>query len=291
MGKKGFYHLFSDGFRTDVLFEDKRAFADGMNMVALTMLKSEVDGLVFTLMDNHSHFVLHGSLEECLKFRDQFIHKFGIWYSNRYSGKVLESMVFDIKEIDDERYLLNSIIYVLRNGIAAGFGFCAEDYPWSSGGLYFRMPEKLEEVTAGWKKVSDLSVRERRKMFHSHAEIPSDWKITPEGFLWPGNYINYKMVEKLFRTPKSFAFFMGQVKEEEINRSLGIVNSVAIPDMELRAKAIEHSFRKFRTSNLRRLSVPERLALAKDLRKAYQCSAKQIARIVHLDPKYIKEFL
>ena len=38
MEKRGFYHLFSDGFRTDVLFEDKQAFIAGMNIVALCFL-------------------------------------------------------------------------------------------------------------------------------------------------------------------------------------------------------------------------------------------------------------
>lgn len=168
MGKKRFYHLFSDGFRTDVLFQDSQAFADGMNIVALTALKAEVRPVVFSLMDNHTHFVLYCDSEECQSFRDIFMHKYAVW------------------------------------------------------------------------------------------------KIAPEGFLWPGNYIDYKIVEQLFKTPKSFTYFMGQGKEDEINRSLGIVHSVAMPDMELRAKA---------------------------LRKEYMCSAKQIARIVHLDPKYIKELL
>ena len=291
MGKKRFYHLFSDGFRTDVLFQDAQAFADGMNIVALTALKVELCPVVFSLMDNHTHFVLYCDYEECQSFRDIFMHKYAVWYSNRYSGKLLEPLDFEIKELDDERYLLNTIVYVLRNAIAAGFRFCTEDYPWSSGGLYFRAPGKLEEMTACWRKVSDLSVRERRRLIHSHVELPADWKIAPEGFVWPGNYIDYKIVEQLFKTPKSFTYFMGQGKEDEINRSLGIVHSVAMPDMELRAKAIEHCVRQFHSTNVRGLSVPQRLALAKTLRKEYMCSAKQIARIVHLDPKYIKELL
>ena len=141
MGKKGFYHLFSDGFRTDVLFEDKLAFIAGMNIVALCFFRCNVSILAFCLMDNHVHFILYGTKEDCLKFRDKFIHKYGIWHSNRHSGKIHETIDFDIKLMDDERYILNSIAYVLRNCIAAGYGYCASDYPWSSGGLYFRHPE------------------------------------------------------------------------------------------------------------------------------------------------------
>ena len=84
---------------------------------------------------------------------------------------------------------------------------------------------------------------------------------------------------------------MGQSKEEEINMSLGARELVALPDMELREKAVAHSRRMFRTSNLRELDADRRMRLAKTLRKEYRCSYKQIARIIHLDQKYLKELL
>lgn len=291
MEKPGFYHLFSDGFRSDYLFEDKQAFIAGMNIVALCILKCNVRILAFCLMDNHVHFILYGTLYECQRFRDRFIHKYAIWHSNRYSCKAFERLDFDIKLMEDERYILNSIAYALRNSIAAGYCWCPEDYQWSSGGLYFRLPEKMDEITFGWKHISDLTIREQRRQFQTQVIIPSEWKITPEGYIWPGNYVDYKMVEKLFRTPKSFTHFMGQSKEEEINRSLGINDKVALPDMELREKAVTLCLRMFRTTNLRRLDAQMRIRLAKELRKEYLCSPKQIARIIHLDPKYVKELV
>lgn len=291
MEKRGFYHLFSDGFRTDVLFEDKQAFIAGMNIVALCFLKCNIDILAFCLMDNHVHFILYGTFDECMSFRDRFMHKYAIWYSNRYSGKILEKMDFDIKLMEDEKYILNSIAYALRNGIAAGYCYCAEDYPWSSGGLYFRMPERITEMTSGWKQISEIKVRDIRRIFQTKADIPAEWKITPEGYIWPGNYIDFKMVEKLYRTPKSFTFFMGQSKEDEINRSLGISECIALPDMELRAKAVTHCLQRFNTTNLRKLNAQQRILLGKELRKTYRCSAKQIARIIHLDPQYVKELI
>ena len=291
MGKKGFYHLFSDGFRTDALFEDRQAFISGMNIVALCSLKCAVDILAFCLMDNHFHFILYGTLEECLIFRDRFIHKYGIWYSNRYSGKKLEEIDIDIKAMEDERYILTSIAYALRNGIAAGFCYCVEDYPWSSAGLYFRSPEKMNEIIAGCSKISDLSFRERCRRFSTQMDLPEDWKVTPAGFIWPGNYIDYRLVEKLFRTAKSFTFFMGQGKEEEINRSLGFEDSVRLPDIELREKAVLRCMRMFGTTNLRRLDAQKRIRLGKELRKECRCSIKQIGRIIHLDPIYLKELV
>ena len=51
MGRRGYYHLFSDGFRTDVLFEDIKAFVAAMNIVALCYLKCEARILAFVLID------------------------------------------------------------------------------------------------------------------------------------------------------------------------------------------------------------------------------------------------
>lgn len=288
--KRGYYHLFSDGFRTDFLFEDKQAFVAGMNIVALSFLRCDVDILAFVLMDNHVHFILCCTESECLRFKNSFIHKYGLWYTNRYFDRCTEKLYFDIKHIEDDRYLLNSIAYVLRNGIAAGYYYCAEDYLWSSAGLYFRMPERLRMMSSGWKSVQDMTTMECRRILQTRLLVPSVWKIVSEGFVWPGSYVNFRLVEELYKTPKSFAYFMGQSKEEDINKSLGINELIPLPDMELREKTLIHSRRLFHTTDLRRLDVPSRLLLAKELRKEYRCSLKQIARMIHLDPRYMKEW-
>lgn len=290
MTKRGYYHLFSDGFRTDVLFEDKQAFVAGMNIVALSVLSCDVAILSFILMDNHVHFILYGTESECLRFKDRFVHKYAIWYSRRYLSRRAEVLDFDIKFIEDEKYLLTSVAYVLRNGITAGYAYCAEDYPWSSGGLYFRLPERLQSENYGRRLVRDIPVRERRRILQTRLPVPDDWMIVRDGYVWPGSYVDFRQVEKIYRTPKSFAFFMGQSKEEEINRSLGVSDLISLPDIELREKALVCSMRLFRTTDLRRLDVQNRILLAKNLRKDYRCSLKQIARIIHLDPRYLKEW-
>ena len=273
------------------LFEDKPAFIAAMNIIAICFFRCKVSILAFCLMDNHVHFILYGTLDECLQFRDKFLHKYAIWHSKRYSGKKLESIEFDIKHMEDERYILTSIAYVLRNCIAAGFRYCAIDYLWSSASLYFRDAESLRNFTTGWQRLSEISVKERNRRLQTQMDLPSDWLITPDGYIWPGCYIDYKHVERLFKTPKSFTYFMGQGKEEEINKSLGMEASVQIPDMELREKATIHCLRMFKTTNMRRLDATRRIELAKILRKEYKCSIKQIARIVHLDSQYIKELV
>ena len=291
MGRRGYYHLFSDGFRTDVLFEDVKAFVAGMNIVALCYLKCEARILACVLMDNHVHFILYGEEQECILFRDKFIHRYGIWFSNAYPGRRCEMLDFDIKLIDGERYLLNSITYVLRNGIAAGYAYSADDYLWSSGGIYFRLPQRMEALVSSWKTISEIPSTECRRMFNTRDKFPADWRVTPEGFIWPGNYLDFRLVESLFKSSNAFTFFMGQLKEREINESLGINDRVSLPDLELREKAVNKSYKLYSETNLRNLDVRQRIAIGKELRREYRCSVKQIARIIHLDPKYLKELL
>lgn len=51
------------------------------------------------------------------------------------------------------------------------------------------------------------------------------------------------------------------------------------------------SHKLYGVTNLRNLDVRQRIALGKELRREYRSSVKQIARIIHLDPKYLKELL
>ena len=37
-----------------------------------------------------------------------------------------------------------------------------------------------------------------------------------DGIVYPGEYIPYKSVERIFKTAKSFSFFMNRTKEEDI---------------------------------------------------------------------------
>ena len=262
-----------------------------MNIVALCYLKCEARILAFVLMDNHVHFILYGEEQECILFRDKFIHRYRIWFSNAYPGRRCEMLDFDIKLIDGERYLLNSITYVLRNGIAAGYAYSADDYLWSSGGIYFRLPQRMEALVSSWKTISEIPSTEYRRMFNTRDKFPADWRDTPEGFIWPGNYLDYRLVESLFKSSNAFTFFMGQLKEREINESLGINDRVSLPDLELREKAVNKSYKLYSETNLRNLDVRQRIAIGKELRREYRCSVKQIARIIHLDPKYLKELL
>ena len=146
MEKSGFYHLFSDGFRTDVLFEDKQAFIAGMNIVALCFLKCNIDILAFCLMDNHVHFILYGTVIQCKDFINMYKRLTGRWILVRYGIKdYLRQLPVDILLIGDEERLLNTLAYLDRNPQWQVINICRESIRGVHRAISSRLIDMLEE--------------------------------------------------------------------------------------------------------------------------------------------------
>lgn len=276
------FHVYSDGMRTDSLFLDDKAFVAGMNAAAICSLKCKVKILCFCLMDNHVHFVLNGSRTEC----GDFIIRYKTWYA-KWRGGLQEEMRIGIKAIATFDYLLTAIAYVLRNPIAAGFPYRIDDYRWSSANLYFhKYPDELHGVTMG-----EIGTKRCRQLFSTRVAFPDDWTMDDSGMIWPGHYVQYETVNKLYRNVKRYMYYLSATQEASVSESLGMTDMIVLPDKELRKAAKGLSEDMFAKDNIVSLSVNERLILAKKLRQKFACSIKQIARMVHLEFQQLQEFL
>ena len=71
--KKGFYHLCTDGYQVSSIFKEDSDFIAGANRIAICKHIAGVSVFSFTLMDNHIHCVLYGSLEQCRCFIRKYI--------------------------------------------------------------------------------------------------------------------------------------------------------------------------------------------------------------------------
>ncbi|MBO5194900.1 MAG: hypothetical protein J6B62_08395 [Bacteroidales bacterium] len=275
------FHVYSDGMRTDSLFLDDKAFVAGMNAAAICSLKCKVKVLCFCLMDNHVHFILNGTRVEC----GNFIIRYKTWYA-KWRGGLQEDMLIGIKAIETQDYLLSAIAYVLRNPIAAGFPYVAGDYKWSTASLYFREFHKYMGLP-----ISEIGLMKRRELFSTRQEFPDDWTMDDSGMIWPGHYVQYETVNKLYRNVKRYMYYQSATQEASVSESLGMTEMIVLPDKELRKAAKGLSEEIFAKDNIVSLSVNERLILAKKLRQKFGCSIKQIARIVHLEFQQLQEFL
>lgn len=269
------------------MFLDEEDFIAGMNNIAFCSLETDAKILCFCLMDNHVHFILQGREQLCLDFIQRYKHLYTLRHVRKYPGVSSEPVHIGMKRIDTEEYFLTAIAYVLRNPIAAGYPYLPDSYRWSSAGLYMMEPERM---LAGLKcrNASTYKVHGLRELLKTHKRIPGNWLIIDDRLVWPGSYVDYIMVNKFFGHPKRYLYYLSSTQEASVADVMGITENIFIPEHDLKVKAVELAREMFRKESVTELDVSERLVLAKHLKKKYGSSYRQIARVVHLDYKYLQ---
>jgi hypothetical protein len=109
--------------------------------------------------------------------------------------------------------------------------------------------------------------------------------------IFPGEYVAYEIVEKIFKTHKSFNFFMCKSKEEDIESKGGALSRLSIPMQEMRQHRNELCLELFQTNTIRSLDTQQRLKLARTLRKRFNSSPKQICRLCGLVLDEVKAYI
>lgn len=285
----GFYHICSDGNSSAVLFRNESDFKAAMNRLAICTLHRPVEIYAFVLMGNHFHIVgRFASEDDGFAYAIEFKRLTGKYITDVYQEKAsLCRLPVKVLPIHDADYLRTVIAYVVKNPTKARMEMFY-DYPWGSGSLYFSSRCKVPDL--GTVKLADLGAKPRRQLCRSRRDLPDGW-LFKDGIILPQNYVAAAAVEQLYRTTKSYMYYLSMNKDEEIERDYGDWNALQLPDAELRIARMVLSREMFGTDNIRDLSAPDRLRLARRLQRKYLCSKKQIARIVMLPYEYLMKAL
>ena len=177
---KNCWHFYTDGSSVDRIFDDDKDFTNAMNRIFVVNIRFNVAILAFCLMDTHMHFVLYGEFKDCNKFMHEYIRLTSRDISVKHKEKKkLFRLPLSHQYIDNDYYLKTVITYVIKNAPVGGLGYNAWDYPWCSGGLYFR------ENSCGWtspawknslnlRSMSGMTYRERRSILRTKDDIKLD---------------------------------------------------------------------------------------------------------------------
>lgn len=276
------WHFFSNGDDVDLMFADDGEFMHGMNKIYVTSVKYGIVILAFALMSTHFHFVLYGPYEKCHSFVREYASRISQHISRKRGelGK-LRGIDINYQSIDNDTYLKNVICYTIKNALAAGLPYLPTNYPWSSGPLYFVTPGNWAsplwtETIKDCRPIDSYSSREIKNLLGTnryknyHARMMGD-------IVFPGDYVEYQIVEKIFRTHKAFNYFLS--KNNDINENEGKISRLSLPLSELRQRrdeVIQELFGNEMTSN--KLNTNQRIETAQVLRKRFFSSPKQIAK-------------
>ena len=288
------WHFSTDGNAVDAMFWDDDDFIAGMNRIYVVLQAFPVIILAFSLMDTHLHFILYGDFDACNRFMHEYVRRTS-WYisvTHREKNK-LDGVPVNYQPVDNDAYLKTVICYTVKNAPVGGIMFNALDYPWSSGPLYFRKPGAWSSPrwTEGLTSTEQLGSLQRRKVMRTRsAHVNANVQMF-DRLIFPGEYVAYEIVERLFKTCRSFNYFLCITKEEDVDARGGTLSHLSLPMQEMRQHKNERCREMFGTPSIKGLNTQQRLRLARDLHRQYNSSVKQIARLCGLVYDEVKELI
>lgn len=290
------WHFSTDGNAVDAMFYDDEDFIAGMNRIYVVVQGYYVVILAFSLMDTHLHFILYGTFEECNRFMHEYVRRTS-WYISVTHGEShkLDGVPINYQPVDTDSYLKTVICYTVKNAPVGGIMFNALDYPWSSGPLYFKRPGLWSSprwMDDNMEPLSQLSALRHRQVLRTRDMDRVDESVRMVSRLvFPGEYTAYEIVERLFKTCKSFNYFLCITREEEVDARGGAISHLTLPMQEMRQHKNELCRELFGKAHVKGLTTQQRLRLARTLRRQYNSSIKQIARLCGLVYDEVKDMI
>lgn len=297
--EKKYYHYYSDGKLSVELFITKSDYVAALNRLAVCAARfRDVAVVAFTFEDTHVHFLLYCLEEDGKVFCDLFKRLTMIYLSHSRGGRPVDLRIqFDVEEIEDEHYLKKVGVYVIVQPTKDGKGIMPYDYPWSSAPLYFRGEKAVpvwsvdrNGVVQDTGRIGDMKTRDRRKQFKTVVRLPDEWSIC-NGMVLPSNYVDVNRFENIYRTHNAFRAFMSRSSDSEMIQQAASVKGVSLSDYEMRETCRKACRELFGVRDVRALDSVKRLELARQLRRRYLISVKQLARIVHVPVEELERFL
>lgn len=312
--ESGYFHVCTDGTFLDWMFKDDADFIAGVNRAGICCHITGVSVFAFVLMDNHVHFLLYGPISSCKEFMDRYKNLTGKYISSRYGeSQFLKDLPSKIIPVRGEERLLETIAYIYRNPLVAGYRFLPGEYRWGSARYLFREYTDYDSNVLGstcsrgvvttcpaygcspisgrFRELGSMPLREQRSLLGTHTVLPSSWVVDSSGMIDPRCFLEVGRVEQLFGTPTRYLYFLSRKLEGDIDRMVASGNNTFLRDKDLRVIVGQLASDIFGVESVRLLNVNQRLVMARKLKYEYASTAKQISRMLGLDLELLKGYV
>ena len=282
-----YWHLYTSGKQTKLVFRNDEDYAFGMNAIAQTSLEySSVQILSFAIMSNHLHIVAGGLASDLVAWFKYFRKKLaGGLSSDLDNGNHLpDDFQEEHKGLTDLNSLRNAIAYVNRNGYVADPSCTPFSHPWSTCSYYFclRNPHHC---------FKELNTATKRNMFRGRVpQFKDNTKVlfcgdivSPLGcYIAPSSYCAIKFGMAMFRDAHHYFWAVSKNVEAYSGVATEIGDEEFLTDSELYSQLSKILREQYKGVALRNITKAQKLDLARSLRFEFRSSNAQIRRILGL---------
>lgn len=283
---KYYWHLYTDGRSSDIIFRDASEMKVGMNLMAIASVSySDVKVLTHALMNNHLHMILIGQKERCVDLFMMF--KARLWKYFSRNGRVIDMHKFQCQMIGiaSLQSLRNELVYVNRNGYVVRADCTPFSYPWGAGAYFFNPFLNLIPSI----RLDDLSIKAKRLICRSNDVMPGGNLYVYDDVILPSSYCDIATAESFFRSAHHYFQCLTKRYEAYGEIAARLHETIFLPDEELYPAVCALCTKLYGLKNPGLLNVKDRIDLAKKIKQDYNASNRQIKSILKLDPGVVDE--
>ena len=135
------------GVNRQVIFEDDEDRLRFLEVLADCKEDSGFQLYAYCLMTNHIHLLIHEDQEPLGTIFRRIGSRYVYWYNRKYSraGNLFQDR-FKSENVENERYFLTVLRYIIQNPLKAGLETEPGTYPWSSYHEYANGREKITDI-------------------------------------------------------------------------------------------------------------------------------------------------
>lgn len=142
------------------------------------------------------------------------------------------------------------------------------------------------------KRIADIPgyiIRQRLRT--RNCDLPGHYIINDENMIMPECYVETKLVESIFLSPKKFLYYMSRNTDREIELSMGLAKKMSFDDSQIKTAMLRTCAEEFNTDNPDRLDMDDKCRLMIMMKKRYGASAKQLARLTGIGIDFLTQLL
>lgn len=274
------WHLYTPENYT-ILLQDEADYRVAMTLLALCCLCfPSIRILTFQWMSNHLHIVLSGPPKDISSLFGLLKKYLGQYLKGIGRSNGLGDWEFKLREIEDLRDIRNVIAYTNRNGFIVHLDTTPFSYPWGAN-RYFFNPEadmRFEGCTG------KIRLRTIRQISHTHGLDGFVGKPFMDGIVPPPVFCDIRTAEGLYRNAHHYFWMVSKNVEGMKGVAEQIGESIFYTDEDLFSVVLKTCRERYGIERVSLLPAPAKVEIGRQIHFEYNATAKQVARILKLDP-------